>query len=63
MRRVYVRLAEAEIDQLVRRAARERRHPAEEAGVLLVKALREAEAPARSDREDAVAPPAAEPAA
>lgn len=40
VRRVYVRLAEADIERLVRRALRERRHPADEAAVLLSALLR-----------------------
>ena len=54
LRRVYVRLDEADIERLVQRALRERRHPADEAAVLLAEALRAREA-VDGESRDAVA--------
>jgi len=43
--RLYVRLSDADLTKLVRRARAQRRHPGDEAGLILAKALREADEP------------------
>jgi len=60
MRRVYVRLRPAELEALRRRAEAERRHPADEAALLLADALRRREVeqgdrPAEPERGEAMA--------
>ena len=65
MRRVYARMTEAGIDRLVRRALRERRHPADLAGLLLEEELLKGRprgdrcGDGEAGREVADAPPAA----
>jgi hypothetical protein len=54
LRRVYVRLDNADVERLVRRALRERRHPADEAALLLSQALRAGDV-VGEQRRDAVA--------
>lgn len=39
MRKIFIRLTDADVDRLVRRAQAERRHPSDEAAVLLGNAL------------------------
>lgn len=45
MRKVYVRLAPNEVAALVQMAQTERRHPSDQAGLLISKALEQASTP------------------
>jgi len=54
MRRLYVRITQEDVERLLRRAQQERRHPSDEAAVLLAEALRASEA-TDQERRDAVA--------
>lgn len=51
MRRVYIRLEADDIDRLLRRARRNRRHPADEAAIIVRRALRQRPADKRAPAE------------
>jgi hypothetical protein len=55
---MYVRLRPAEIEALVRLARTERRHPADQAAMLIVRGLHDAPQPPQAQRE--LVTPAAE---
>jgi hypothetical protein len=53
MRRLYIRIAAEDIERLLKRARQQRRHPSDEAALLLAEALR-ADETADQERRDAV---------